>query len=187
MMENAKGCDLVLTAVANLFNRNGITWGLGGSLMLMQHGIAKHANDIDLLVALSDSEKAHAVLKTIAPGERGTTKPPYHTAFFYKHNLDGLSIDLMGGYRIEHVKGIYEHPFDAASIRDYATIGGETIPLSPLEDWYVSYQLICRTDKVEMLEAHFRQHGVKYPDLFIRALEQPLPEEVRHRLQRLLF
>ena len=155
--------------------------------MLMLHGIAKHANDLDLLVALPDAEKAHAVLQTIAPGERGTTKPPYHTAHFYKHQRAGLSIDLMSGYRIEHEKGIYEQPFDAASVRDSAAIDGVTVPLSPLEDWYVSYQLIRRTEKVEMLEAHFRQHGVRHPDLLVRALEQPLPEEVRNRLQRLLF
>ena len=178
--------ERVLVTICERFDYNNIVWGLGGSLMLMQHGITQTANDIDLLVALPDAERAHELLADIAPGERGSTKPPYHTAAFYKHERDGVSIDLMGGYRIEHENGIYEQPLDASAIRDYATVGGASIPLTPLEDWYVSYQLIRRADKVAMLEAHFRQHGVRHPDLLRRALDQPLPDSVRERIRMLL-
>ena len=66
----------VLKRIALLLNQEGIVWELGGSLMLKQKGLVEVANDIDLLIAESDVERAHELLSTLRSGSKRRCEGP---------------------------------------------------------------------------------------------------------------
>lgn len=168
--------------IAEALNAAGVTWAVGGSMLLKWHGLSERANDLDLVVAEEDAERAHEALLAIGTGERGTAKEPYRTRYFYVHEADGTSIDVMGGFRIAHESGVYEFPFGEASIS-----GREPVPLCALEDWYVLYQLMAgKADKLAAMETHFALKGVARPELLRQALERELPDRVRVKVEGLL-
>ncbi|MET3697044.1 hypothetical protein SAMN05877753_101377 [Bacillus oleivorans] len=89
----------------------------------------------------------------------------------------------MGGFAIQHQEGIYKLTFNEESIVDHKNINGVEIPLCSLEDWYVLYWLIPdKREKADLIENYLRNKGVKHPRLLEKALEQPLPFEVKERV-----
>jgi len=171
-----------LALIKPRFAEAALTWGLGGSLMLLKRGIAREARDIDLLLAPEDAARSHEILLALGTSLPVSTKPPFHTEHFRTYKIGTLSVDVMSRYRIGHAEGIYEHPFNEQHVT--AVIDG--IPLSALEDWYVSYQLIGRNERVESIESHLRENGTVNRHLLLLALGQPLPDGVRTRVLRLL-
>ncbi|MEH7383253.1 hypothetical protein V7138_22515 [Bacillus sp. JJ1533] len=160
-----------------------MVWGVGGSLLLSFHGLVQHPNDIDLLVKEEDALELNEILAGLGSALEAKSRRPFKTRYFAKYNVGTLSIDSMGGFGIEHNEGIYQLPFDENSI--VGNVDG--IPLSSLEDWYIPYMLIPNKEyKATLIEEHFKENGVKHPGLLARALKQPLPHEIRAKVERLL-
>lgn len=62
-----------------------------------------------------------------------------------------------------------------------------TIPLCPLEDWLVLYQLMPgRTHRVRAIEAYFERHAPDARILRAHAADPRLPAFARERLLRLM-
>lgn len=176
----------ILKQIAQLFGERGVLWGLGGSLMLSLRGLVEKANDIDLVVAESDIERAHELLLTLGTGARYGAKHPNYSRYFYKHMISGVSVDVIGGYEIQHEQGMYEVPFDEMSIPDCTVLDGVQVPLMSLEDWFVIYSLIGREEKRQMLHHHLQKVGVAHPALLRRAAQGNLPERLRAQVETLL-
>lgn len=176
-----------LIQLTTLLTKENVLWALGGSLMLRQYGLVETSNDIDLLVALPDAARTHDLLLTLGTGSQGAPKDPFCTRHFYQYEIDGTSLDVMAGYSTRHDAGVYELPFDASSIVKRVEIGGASVPLSSLEDWFVLYQLIpAKSAKADLIEDYLLHHGVQRPDLLERALQGCLPDAVRGRVETLL-
>jgi hypothetical protein len=178
----------ILSLVARDLNEQSITWGLGGSLMLVQHGIVDQANDIDLLLLESDAARSHAILQKKGASRRGEAKDPFRTIHFYQYDISEAKVEAISGLRISHKQGVYEHIFDAASISGHLLIDKARVPLTSLEDWFVLYQMIpFKEDKANLIEAHFEKYGITRPDLLRRALDGVLPDQVYERIEKLLI
>ncbi|MEH7224665.1 hypothetical protein V7112_12725 [Bacillus sp. JJ1566] len=160
-----------------------IVWGVGGSLLLSVHGLVQHPNDIDLLVKEEDAVDLNEILAGLGTPIEAESKLPFKTSHFAKFNVGGIQVDSMGGFAIEHNEGVFRLPFDEDSV-----VGSfEEIPISSLEDWYVLYWLIPnKQEKAILIENHFKKNRVKHPGLLVRALNQPLPHEIREKVVKLL-
>ncbi len=175
-----------LVHIAKVLNAAGILWGLGGSQLLYQHGLITHPRDIDIMVAKSDIEKADAALSGLGKKLFWEMTAPYETYRFLEYIIASDEVDVMCGFSIRHSQGLYSHTFDAASVSGFSCIGGVSVPLMALEDWYVLYQLIPdREAKVLLIENHLIK-GVLNRPLLSRALDGSLPSETRARINALL-
>nr|WP_307906171.1 nucleotidyltransferase [Clostridium botulinum] len=67
----------VLSYIGKKLNDNGITWGVGASILLNQFGFIEKPNDIDIFISIKDIERADEVLKSM--GEKKNGKVLQHT------------------------------------------------------------------------------------------------------------
>ena len=143
----------VLSAVAHELNRRSIVWAVGASLLLYFRRIVPDFHDIDLMVREEDADRLRDALLSLGellpgPGE------PYKTRCFLRFLIDGVEVDAIGGMVITRSGVDYDCPFTAEHVAGYATVNGERIPLQSLSDWRSCYELMGRTEKVELIDRH---------------------------------
>lgn len=176
-----------LSYMGKILNDNEIVWAVGASLLLNQFGLIDKPNDIDIFIAIKDIEKADELLKSVGEKRHWEKSAAYSTKYFYEYIINGIDIDVMAGFAVNHSTGIFEYTFDEKSISEFKVINGIAIPFTSLEDWYVIYQLIPnREPKVKIIEDYLLSNGVNRPELLRRALEGNLPPEVRARVEKTL-
>jgi len=177
-----------LAETAGALNRDGIRWGVGGSILLQHFGLEKEPHDIDIVVAEQDVEGAAQVLNRIGMRKTGSEQGSYVTLRFLEYVVDGTDIDVMAGLGIRHSTGIYLYAFDERAVTDGMLAGAAVVPLTALEDWYVLYQLMTgREQRVRVIEDYLTAMGSAHVELLERSLEQRLPPDVRSRTERLLL
>jgi hypothetical protein len=179
-----------LLKIANELNKHQVHWALGGSLMLLHHGLADDAHDIDLMVTIEDFITASSVLLSlgIKMKNRDEISPLYQTENFTEYKVDGYDVDLMAGLQISHENGVYRYCFDELSMTESKWYDNVKINYASLEDWYVLYQLMPhRSNKVLKIEHHLIKIQIKHPLLLERALRGNLPEAVKHRVEGILY
>ncbi|MFC4560162.1 hypothetical protein ACFO3D_18555 [Virgibacillus kekensis] len=176
-----------LSFIGERLNNKRITWSVGGSLLLKFHGLVDTPNDIDILVDEDHINSAKDTLSQIGKPEEAIHKEPFRTRFFSTYKIGSFNVDVMGGFAVKHDAGVYRLPFRKSSIVAYENINGVNIPLSSLEDWYILYWLIPgKQEKAALLENHFKINGINCPSLLEKALERPLPREIKDRAKKLL-
>lgn len=177
-----------LAEVAGALNRDGVHWGVGGSVLLQHFGLENQPHDIDIVVAEQDAESAAQVLDRLGTRKTRSEQGSYVTFRFLEYVVDGTDIDVMAGLGIRHSAGIYLYAFDERAVTDSMPAGTAVVPLTALEDWYVLYQLMVgREQRVRVIENYLTGVGSAHVKLLERALEQRLPPDVRSRTERLLL
>lgn len=176
-----------LSYIGKKLNDEGILWGVGASILLNRFGFIDKPNDIDIFISLDDIEKADEILKSIGEKKKWEKTSTYSTEYFYEYVINGIDIDVMSGFAVNHNNGTFRYVFDEKSISEFQIINGVSIPFTSLEDWYVIYQLIPKREaKVEMIENYLKLNGVKRPMLLKRSLEGCLEADVRRKVQAML-
>ncbi|WP_404451016.1 hypothetical protein LG329_11785 [Virgibacillus necropolis] len=176
-----------LMKLLTILNNINVTWAVGGSYILSCYGLVRTVNDIDLLVDKTTAEEVEITLSKYAKKEETISKEPFLTEHFSNFNLDGTSIDVMGGFNIRHQEGIYDLTFDHLSITNYKKIRNVQVPLSSLEDWYILYSLIPgKQYKANLIERYWNVNGIENPSLLYRSMEKPLPIDLRLKLNQIL-
>ena len=141
----------VLSRLATTLNKHGVTWSLGGSLMLYLRGLDVSVDDIDILVSTRNIEKLENVLTEFGyHKEDGSTD--YPTNHFYECIIEGVDVDIMVGFKVAREEGNYI--FDQEAKVDEITINGVAIYLSSLEEWLKAYEAMNRTEKVALIKKH---------------------------------
>lgn len=173
-----------LKKIAIELNKNNIRWALGGSFVLAHYHLVDVVNDIDILIAETDAQKAESIFSTFAVKGHATRKEPFATKQFHKYKYLNTSIDVMGGFQIYHEKGLYALDFDVSSITNELYIDDIQVPISSLEDWYILYALIPgKQYKADLIESHWRANGIQHPSLLKRAMIKSLPGHLKMKLE----
>lgn len=176
-----------LSYIGEKFNDSNIIWAVGASILLNQFGLIDKPNDIDVFVDIKDIERADEILKSMGEKKKWEKTATYSTKYFYEYIIEGIDVDVMAGFVVNHSKGVFEYIFDYKSISEFKLINGVNIPFTSLEDWYVIYQLIPnREPKVNLIEKYLLSKGIKKPFLLERALRGSLPLEVREKIENML-
>ena len=172
--------EQVLEKVVECLQQERIHFGIGGSLLLAQHGLPVVPRDIDLVVALADAERAVLLLSEMGTVLEQDETSLYTTEVFEEFIIEGIDIDLMSGLQVRHDEGIFVYPFAEQSIDSAG------LPFMAFVDWYVIYQLIPgREQKVVMIEDVFMKQEVDRKRLEqLRSLV--LPQVVRNRIDQWL-
>lgn len=150
-METGKKLD-VLSRIAAKLNAAKLTWAVGASLLLYFKGIADNFNDIDLMLAAEDAETAKNLLLGM-----GMLLPPkpnekYKTPHFYEFVIDGVEVDVMGGFIIVKDGRDYDCSLTRDMIVERIAVNGQSIPLQAVSAWRRYYKLMGREQKVAMID-----------------------------------
>jgi hypothetical protein len=176
-----------LSYMGEKLNGSNIIWAVGASILLNQFGLINKPNDIDIFVDIKDIDRADEILKSIGEKKKWEKTAAYSTKYFYEYIIDGIDVDVMAGFAVNHNNGVFEYIFDYNSISEFKIINGVNIPFTSLEDWYIIYQLIPnREPKVNLIEKYLLSKGIKKPFLLQRALKGSLPVEVRKNIENML-
>ncbi len=162
----------LLEVVARL-ERAGITCALGGSGLLMALGLATEARDWDLT--------AEAPLERLFPAARGfawTTAGASGVHADAKLMLPEVSIEIIARFAFRGSRGVIRVP-------TLVTRHWRGVPIGSPEAWLAAYHLLERPAKRDLLLGHVREHGADATAL-ARLLAEPLPDELREMLARLL-
>jgi len=141
-----------LRRIAETFDNEGITWAVGGSLMLFLRGIVHDFHDIDLMVDEEQAEQAKALLAAM-----GTLLPErpddrYRTRHYHEFVIGGTDVDLVAGYVIVADGVAHECPLLPEDIDWRACLHGTAIPLHSLSAWHRYYTLMGRPEKAALCQ-----------------------------------
>lgn len=185
----------VLLKLAGLLNAGGVTWALGGSLLLQRHGLVTQARDIDLLVAdealplvheifdqyalLIEKNSEGAEITSIAPG---TCRSEHFRTYLW----EGVAIDVIAGFRIYTEEGVFALDLNGEMPLEEDLVEGVSLPYMVLEDWLFAYGLMVgRGEKFEAILHYLMDRGSRYPGRLREGLNQPLPRQLRERISSL--
>ncbi|MCE5343355.1 MAG: hypothetical protein LLF96_07205 [Eubacteriales bacterium] len=175
-----------LAKAAHALNAAGICWAVGASALLSFEGISDGFNDLDLLITSGQMAAAWQAMRDCGAIElpSPTPSPVYATAEFDEYRLDGVDFDLLCGFAIRYEGAVYRYPFSADRIAKTVRMLGETVPLSPLADWFVLYQLMPgRTGKAEAIARYLRARPqAEWAPWLADWLSGPLPDAIRSRV-----
>jgi 8-oxo-dGTP pyrophosphatase MutT (NUDIX family) len=142
----------VLLKIAKTLNDQHITWAIGGSLLLYLHELTDHFNDIDIMTTEADVHRIDSILSALGTKKTPSIHSKYETKFFYEFEIDGVDIDVMAGMVI--VKEGQAYPCDLAvlDIQKNFYMDGILLPTQTLKTWRHYYDLMGRTDKLDLID-----------------------------------
>ncbi len=141
----------VLSAIAGCFNEKKITWALGGSALLYFHGIVDAFNDLDIMVEERDATDAKEILITMGIQHLSVQEERYGTTHFYEFLVDGVEVDVMGGFKIMKDGILHDCSLKTSEIVGEMTLNGQRIPLQSVLSWRRYYELMGRTAKAALI------------------------------------
>ena len=141
-----------LKRIAERLNGAGITWAVGGSMMLYLRGRATNVHDIDLMVDEREVERAKDLLSTMGKLMPGKDDARYQTRHYHQFVIDGTEVDLIAGFVIVKDGVAHECPLLRKDITERHDLEGTFIPLHSLNVWREYYALMGRTDKIVMCD-----------------------------------
>ncbi|QVK20718.1 hypothetical protein KHQ82_10475 [Mycoplasmatota bacterium] len=172
--------------IGQKLNDEKVNWGLGGSLLMKLYQLVDYANDIDLIVDINDVVKVDDILGSIGKKKKSKRKSIFSSEWFESYIVNGIDIDVIAGFKINHREGTYNYNFDKHSLSKIYMLNCVTIPLTSLEDWYVIYQILPnKENKLNKLVNHLRVNQIN-EFLLKRALKGNLPEEVKNKINSLI-
>ncbi len=142
----------VLSQIAHMLNENQVLWAVGGSMLLYFKGKTDVFHDIDLMVGEKDIEKVKQLLLSLGKLLPKNPNNQYKTKHFLEFSIDGIDVDVMAGLVIVKNGEDYDCSLLAEQIAEHISLNGEHIPLQALSDWKRYYELMGRTEKVEMID-----------------------------------
>ncbi len=143
----------VLARVAKCLNDAKITWAVGGSLLLYFNGITEVFHDLDLMIFEKDALRAKEILGTLGTLQPSQGGGRYRTKHFYEFSVEGVDIDLMGGFAICSDGVVHTCALEPDQIVGSTSVEGQTIPLQSVALWRTYYEWMERTEKVAMIDA----------------------------------
>ena len=141
----------LLSELGRRFDEAGCLWAVGASVLLYFKGYVDTFHDIDVMVNEADAEKMEAVLLdmgVLQPSEAGT----FRTKYFREFVIDGIEVDMIGGFVIVQDGVAYDCDLQAEEIEGYAQVYGQRIPLHSVSKWREYYGRMGRSEKVAIID-----------------------------------
>lgn len=177
----------VLKKLSKQLNEHNITWGIGGSCLLMLYDLYKEPNDLDLWVKPSDMAK---VRELFGGYEEIQTDIPLPKELHFKMLFCGVEVDFVACFIVKPNQYQFEYNISPENIR-MITIGDIQVPCTYLEDWFIIYRLLKKDDKAKIIQEYFNNQQIEFDeaaiDRVIQNREITLPDRVKCDIRILQF
>lgn len=167
---------LFLKQVSAALKEAGIVHAVGGSGLLYTYGVWERVNDWDITTEASLKAVTYALSRhRIAFADRDGGFP-FASAFCLAIVGEGEKIDLIGRFAIHTKIGVCRIPTFPCRVWN-------GVPVGSAEVWAVAYALMGRGEKADSLFRYVEGNGAN-PQIVASLLQQPLPPQVRRRVER---
>lgn len=175
----------VLFKVNKLFSENSIRFGIGASLLLRSFNLTSKVSDIDIIIHDEDVEKVIEIMNTIGIRRVSKELTLYETESFLEYNVDGIDLDIMSKFSVRTDEGVFLYPFDVKELKYKVVLNCSKIPVLSLENWFVSYLVINRKEKAEIIKKYLKETG--FNELLLKnALKLEISISIRNEINNLL-
>lgn len=148
----------VLAKLGAVLREHGILWAAGASLLLYLKGYVEEFHDLDILIGETDPVKMDEILQDFGPFPE-SAKGTYATKYFREFSVDGVEVDMIGGFAIVKAGKVYDCSLQSSQITGYAEVCEEQIPLHSIALWREYYALIGRETKVALIDQKYAVLG----------------------------
>lgn len=148
----------ILKELSEQLNHHNITWGIGGSCLLMLYNLYSEPNDLDLWVQPDDMLK---VRELFAAYEEIQTDIPLPEELHYKMIYRNVEVDFVACFIIKPNQHQYRFDICPENIR-MISVGDMQIPCTCLEDWFIIYNLLNKSDKAKIIRDYFSEHQIEF-------------------------
>lgn len=125
----------------------GLDWGIGGSSLLWNLGLAEAPRDLDLVTTAAHFPEVRRLLSLKLGASSDIPHPVYRSRCFARFAPAGpVPVDLFAEVRVETSNGVLEWAFDPAGLELRAGL-----PWMRAEDWVQLYKLFDRPAQVKAL------------------------------------
>jgi len=133
----------------------GLDWGIGGSSLLWNLGLADAPRDLDLVTTVAHFPEMSRLISLKLGEGSGTPHPAYRSRCFARFAPMGpVSVDLFAGVRVETSSGILEWAFDPTVLE-----WRDSLPWMRAVDWVQLYKLFDRPTQVKALTDYLADSG----------------------------
>ena len=175
----------VLFKVNKLFSENNIRFGIGASLLLKSFNLVSKVSDIDIIIHNEDVEKVIEIMNTIGIRIASKELALYETENFLEYNVDGIDLDIMAKFSVKTDEGVFVYPFDVKELKYKVVLNCNKVPVLSLENWFVSYLVIRRKEKAEIVKKYLIENGFN-KILLKNALKLEISTLIRNEINYLL-
>lgn len=113
-------------------------WRLGGSGLLAVLGLVQDVGDLDITVAASALDQVRGALEPWSPRiEVGDAPLPWCSDWIARTLVDGVEVDVIGGFCLVTPRGRVEVPQELGG---YLDVDGVAIPLADPGAWWWVYR-----------------------------------------------
>jgi hypothetical protein len=144
----------IMELVAKEFNKQNITWAIGGSYLLKRYGINDGFNELDIMVSTDSSIVANEIMNTIAEKLEVVNNENYQTDSYECYQIDDLTVHIISNLKCNFNES-FSYKFDKEDINSIDISNNEKIYFSHLLDWYVIYQEINNEETSNLIEKHY--------------------------------
>lgn len=131
----------------------GITFGVGGSLLLLELGLLNTARDLDLVCSLADFPRLNATLAASLTPVDVPPHPQYQSEAFARFvSAEGVEVDVMAGIRVQQSQQLHCWQFKPERLE-----WRHQLPWMLADDWLELYQLFQRPERVQLLQRFLAQ------------------------------
>lgn len=125
----------------------GLDWGIGGSSLLWNLGVADAPRDLDLVTTAAHFPEMRRLISLELGDGSVTPHPVYRSRYFARFSATGpVSVDLFAEVRVETADAVLDWTFDAASVQ-----WRDGLPWMRAQDWVELYKLFDRPARVKVL------------------------------------
>ena len=179
--------EAVLLKITKRLNQENILWGVGDSMLLWCYELLEENDKISIIIAERDIGKVDTLLSDLGTRMQEEETCFYDSVFFQQYHIEGITVDVISGIIIYSHERVYRYSFDEKSIPHYTRIGGEKIPLTTLEEWYVLYSIMPQCEgRAKLIERFFDDIGIIYPEVLKRMLKDELSKQVMKKCSYML-
>jgi ribonuclease-3 len=174
----------LLVVLDRLVGRD-IAWALAGSAALLLNGMWVEAHDLDLTTDETGVQSIADALAEFIVTPVGWWETDQMASQVTRLQVESVQVEVIGRpFIVKRSEGaVAIRPW---SIRHEIDFEGRKLPVIPLEAALISYEMMGREAKVQLIADHLRAHD--YDEGLLRDLiaEQDLPEDMARRLWGLL-
>ena len=173
--------------IAEKLNSLGVTWGVGGSYLLMIHELIDNPQDLDLWVSPDDMKKIRASFSNCIELQTDIMLPPeLHYKILYKD----IEVDFVACFKVKPNQYEFEYSINPDNIQKIKSKSGIDLPCTYLEDWYIVYRLLKRDDKANLIKIFFKKNKLSsFIDVLQNNIENEnskLPRYITKDVQKLI-
>jgi hypothetical protein len=147
----------VLRLIAYQLRPTSINWAVTASCSLALQGIPVAVHDIDLRTTAHDAYALEALLRPYQKRPVTFTTTGIVQSHFGVLEINGIDVEIIGDMQHQLADGTWEPIVDMNRFKVWVALDDIELPVMSLPYLYEAYQLLGRTDKVELLKHWFER------------------------------